>query len=33
MSKDRGWGFEIWTEHTLEAMGINHKQLKPLKKD
>jgi hypothetical protein len=31
-AKDRGWTFEIWTEHTLEAKGINHKALKPLKK-
>lgn len=35
-AKDRRWGFEIWTEHTLEAMGINKTQskkggLKPLK--
>ena len=21
-AKDRGWGFEIWTEDTLKAMGI-----------
>jgi len=31
---DRGWGFEIWTEKKLEAMGILPKpkrKLKPLK--
>jgi hypothetical protein len=31
-AKDRGWEFEIWTEHKLEAMGINPKPLKSLKK-
>jgi len=30
-AKDRGWDFQIWTEHTLEKMGINPKQIKPLK--
>jgi len=30
-AKDRGWEFQIWTEHTLEQMGINPKQIKPLK--
>lgn len=30
-AKDNGWSFEIWTEHKLEALGINKKQLKPLK--
>lgn len=30
-AKDRGWEFEIWTEHKLEAMGINPKKIKPLK--
>lgn len=32
---DRGWGFEIWTEHKLEAMGIlpkPKKKFKPIKK-
>ena len=28
---DRGWGFEIWTEHRLEVMGIKPKSTKPLK--
>jgi hypothetical protein len=38
-AKDRGWAFEIWTEHVLEKMGIMSKAkktglkpLKPLKK-
>jgi hypothetical protein len=31
-SKERGWEFQIWTEHTLESMGIKPKTLKPLKK-
>jgi hypothetical protein len=31
-AKDRGWEFDIWTEHKLEAMGINPKPLKSLKK-
>src|SRR5210317_2552156 len=33
-AKDRGWTFEIWTEHTLKSMGIMKEQkgkLKPLK--
>jgi|TARA_R110000822_G_scaffold48453_10_gene127637 hypothetical protein len=30
-SKDRGWHFEIWTEHTLQKMGLLPK-LKPLGK-
>lgn len=30
-AKDRGWGFEIWTEHTLHQMGIKPKSTKPLK--
>ena len=30
--KDRGWTFEIWTEHVLEAKGMLTKPLKPLKK-
>ena len=30
-AKDRGWTFEIWTEHTLESMGIKPKSTKPLK--
>jgi hypothetical protein len=25
---DRGYGFEIWTEHTLESKGINTKSFK-----
>jgi hypothetical protein len=29
-AKDRGWGFEIWTEHTLEAKGILPKPLKKI---
>jgi hypothetical protein len=29
-AKDRGWEFQIWTEHTLEAMGIKPKPLKKL---
>jgi hypothetical protein len=32
---DNGWGFQIWTEDTLEQMGIkpkSTKQLKPYKK-
>lgn len=28
---DRGWGFQIWTEHTLEQMGIKPKSTKALK--
>lgn len=30
-SKDRGWEFQIWTEHTLESMGIKPKTPKPIK--
>ena len=30
-AKDRGWRFEIWTEHHLQQMGIMPKPLKPLK--
>lgn len=30
-AKDRGWSFEIWTEHTLEAKGILPKTIKALK--
>ena len=32
-AKDRGWGFQIWTEKSLQEMGIMPKQrkLKPLK--
>ena len=29
-AKDRGWEFQIWTEKTLEKMGIKPKGLKPL---
>lgn len=29
-AKDRGWEFQIWTEHTLEKMGIKPKPLKKL---
>jgi len=29
-AKDRGWQFQIWTEHTLEKMGIKPKPLKKL---
>lgn len=28
---DRGWEFQIWTENSLEQMGINPKTIKPLK--
>ena len=28
---DRGWGFQIWTENTLESMGIKPKSTKKLK--
>lgn len=31
-AKNRGWEFQIWTENTLEAMGIMPKSTKPLKK-
>tara|TARA_B100001996_G_scaffold354729_1_gene316858 strand:+ start:27 stop:524 length:498 start_codon:yes stop_codon:yes gene_type:complete len=34
--KDRGWEFQIWTEKTLQEMGLMHKpvpgKLKPLKR-
>jgi len=30
-ANDRGWEFQIWTEHTLESMGIKPKPLKKLK--
>ena len=30
-AKDRGWEFQVWTEHTLQSMGIMKKPLKPLK--
>ena len=30
-AKDRGYVFQIWTEHTLEKMGILPKSTKPLK--
>lgn len=30
-ANDRGWQFEIWTENTLESMGIKPKATKPLK--
>ena len=30
-AKDHGWHFQIWTEHTLQQMGIMTKPLKPLK--
>ena len=30
-SKDRGWTFEIWTEKTLQSMGIIPKAPRPLK--
>lgn len=30
-AKDNGYGFQIWTEHTLESMGIKPKSTKPLK--
>ncbi len=29
-ARDRGWEFQIWTEHTLEKMGIKPKSLKKL---
>ena len=31
-AKDRGWGFEIWTEKELTAKGILPKSTKPMKK-
>ena len=30
-AKDRGWEFQIWTEKTLDTMGILPKSYKPLK--
>lgn len=30
-AKDRGWIFQVWTEETLQNMGIMKKPLKPLK--
>jgi|TARA_B110000285_G_scaffold231440_1_gene300178 hypothetical protein len=30
-AKDRNWHFQIWTEFTLQKMGIMKKQLKPIK--
>ena len=30
-AKDRGWRFAIWTEDTLEKMGIKPRSTKPLK--
>jgi len=30
--KDRKWTFEIWTEHTLQRMGILKKAFKPMGK-
>lgn len=30
-AKDRGWEWQIWTEKTLQEMGIMPKKLKPLK--
>ena len=30
-AKDRNWEFQIWTEHTLEAMGIKPKDIKGMK--
>ena len=30
-AKDHKWGFEIWTEHELNAMGIMPKSRQPLK--
>ena len=31
-AEDRGWHFEVWTEHTLQNLGIMPKPLKPLKR-
>jgi len=31
-AENRGWQFEIWTEHDLYKMGIMKKPIKPLKK-
>ena len=30
-AKDRGWKFTVWTEDTLEKMGIKPRSTKPLK--
>lgn len=30
-ANERGWHFEVWTEHTLQKLGIMPKPLKPLK--
>ena len=30
-AKDRGWKFTVWTEDTLESMGIKPRSTKPLK--
>ena len=30
-AKDNGYEFQIWTEKTLDTMGILPKQIKPLK--
>ena len=30
-AKDRNWEFQVWTEHTLQNMGIMPKPLKKLK--
>ena len=30
-AKERGWKFVVWTENTLERMGIKPKSTKPLK--
>ena len=30
-AKDNGYEFQIWTEKTLESMGILPKSMKPLK--
>ena len=31
IAKDNGYEFQIWTEKTLESMGILPKSMKPLK--
>ena len=31
-AKDRGWGFQIWTENTLADMGLMPKKLNTIKK-
>lgn len=30
-AKDRGWDFQVWTEETLQNLGILPKTIKPLK--